>query len=255
MACGEMSGQQEKEVHLRVAAYNVEVGSNATAQEIGEALLPYDLDIVCFSEAPGGGSTEDVAKVLGLSHIVVGRYTTAGHQDKYKSIASRTPLYDYEEILMTDTLHTVTKARTAINDKEITIYSVHFPFGWRDAEHIRETTAKLAHFAYYLREKQDVETSILLGDFNFIPSNDNYISNDYEMFADAGFVPSWNDLGTDITKLNTHNAFDSTDIGSGKVIDHILYNPSKVKALDGSIIEMERPLSDHKPVWALLQVN
>ncbi|MBK6281784.1 MAG: hypothetical protein IPF54_03140 [Draconibacterium sp.] len=48
----------------------------------------------------------------GLNYVVVGRYSTAGHADKYKTIASRTPLYDYDEVLMADTLHTATKAKT-----------------------------------------------------------------------------------------------------------------------------------------------
>ncbi|MDH3604512.1 MAG: hypothetical protein OEU26_33310, partial [Candidatus Tectomicrobia bacterium] len=35
------------------------------------------------------------------------------------------------------------------------------------------------------------------------------------------------------------------------VIDHILYNTaSGAKATDGAIIELAKPLSDHKPIWA-----
>ena len=35
------------------------------------------------------------------------------------------------------------------------------------------------------------------------------------------------------------------------VIDHILYNrPSGARAKEGGIIELAKPLSDHKPVWA-----
>ena len=30
---------------------------------------------------------------------------------------------------------------------------------------------------------------------------------------------------------------------------------NKMKVLDGEIIEMEKALSDHKPVWALLEVQ
>ena len=30
---------------------------------------------------------------------------------------------------------------------------------------------------------------------------------------------------------------------------------NKMKVLDGEIIEMEEPLSDHKPVWALLELQ
>ncbi len=43
----------ESPVQIKVAAYNVEYGKNATAAEIGEALKPYQFDVVCFSETPG----------------------------------------------------------------------------------------------------------------------------------------------------------------------------------------------------------
>lgn len=66
---------------------------------------------------------------------------------------------------------------------------------------------------------------------------------------------SWPDLGIDATKHNTHNAFEEEDEGSGKVIDHIMYSPEKMQAVEGSIIEMDNPLSDHKPVWAVLQLK
>ena len=108
------SGKNKKSeisTQIKVAAYNVEYSKNATATEIGEALKSYNFDVVCFSEAPGGDWTKKVGAVLGLNNIVVGKYSTAGHVDKYKTIASRTPLFDIEEVLMADTLHTVTKAK------------------------------------------------------------------------------------------------------------------------------------------------
>lgn len=259
-SCGQnQSGTKGKTlegpIQIKVAAYNVEVSKSATPEEIGEAFIPFDLDIICFSEAPAGDWTERAGKVLGMDHVLVGRYSTAGHVDKYKTIASKTPLYGYEEILMADTLHTVTRALTRISGKEIAIYSVHFPFGWRDQAHIDETTGKITAFVDYLKEKQANEISVVMGDFNFIPTRPDYSSMYYEMFVDIGLDVSWKDLGIDVTMRNTHNAFDPEDEGNGSVIDHIMYSPEKVKALDGDIFEMEKPLSDHKPVWALLELK
>lgn len=252
---GEKGKNQRDSIQLKVAAYNVEVSRSATPEEIGEVFKPYNFDVVCFSEAPAGDWTKKVAKVLGMDHVVVGLYSTAGHVDKYKTIASKTPLYGYEEILMADTLHTATKALTKINGKEIAVYSVHFPFGWRDQAHIDETTGKITAFVNYLKEKQADQISVIMGDFNFIPSNPDKNSMYYEMFVDIGLEVSWRELGIDVTKQNTHNAFEPEDEGNGNVIDHIMYNPQKVKALDGGIIEMVKPLSDHKPVWALLELK
>ena len=252
---GQADNTLENPIQLRVVAYNVEVGRNSTAKEIGETLKVYDLDIVCFSEAPGGNWTKKVADVMGLDHVVLGKYSTAGHEDKYKTIVSRTPLYGYEEILMADTLHTVTKAITKIDGKEVDIYSVHFPFGWRDQAHIDETTGKVTAFVDYLKKQKNDRIAVVMGDFNFIASNAEKQNDYHEMFRDIGLDVSWKELGIDPIKRNTHNALKPEDEGSGKVIDHIMYDQSKVTALDGDIIEMKKPLSDHKPVWALLQLK
>jgi maltose 6'-phosphate phosphatase len=247
---------QEDNIQLKVAAYNVEYSAKGSATEIGEMLSPYNFDIVCFSEAPGGDWTKEVAKAMGMDHVVVGQYSTAGHEDKYKTIASRTPLHDYEEILMADTLHTVTKAITQIDDQEIAIYSVHFPFGWRDQAHIDETTAKVTAFVDYLKDKQSGDAvPVVMGDFNFTLSNSSYTSRYYEMFVEIGLDASWPDLGIDVSRLATMVKYEPEENNGGGVIDHIMYNSSNTKALDGHIIEIEKPLSDHKPVWALLQIN
>jgi len=252
---GKKENQQQVLTRLRVAAYNVRVSRNATAKEIGEALRPYDLDIVCFSEAPGGEWTSEAAEIMGMENVVVGKYTTAGHMDKYKSIASRTPMYGYEEILMADTLHTVTRALTSLDGKEIAIYSVHFPHGWRDQAHIDETTAKITAFVDYLRGRPVSETALVLGDFNFVPSNPDSSNMYHEMFVDIGLDLSWKELGTDLSQRNTARIFKPEEERPGHVIDHIIYKPEKMKALDGGIIELETPLSDHKPIWALLELK
>lgn len=258
-SCGNKSIQkevkQENTTQLKLAAYNVEYSKNASASEIGKALKSYNFDVVCFSEAPGGDWTKEVGSVMGLKHVVVGKYSTAGHEDKYKTIASRTPLYDIEEVLMADTLHTATRARTKINNTEFAIYSVHFPFGWRDQAHIDETSNKVQTFVNYLNERQSTELAIVDGDFNFIPINTDSVNMYHKLFINIGLNVSWKELGIDCTKHNTYNALKPEDNGSGEVIDHVMYNPLKMKAVDGGILEMGKHLSDHKPVWALLELK
>jgi len=242
-------------VQLKVAAYNVRVGRNASPEEIGRALKSYDPDIVCFSEAPAGDWTKRAGAVLGLEHVVVGRYSTAGHEDKYKSIASRFSLSGYEEILMAATLHTVTRAMAQIGGNTIAIYSVHFPKGWRDQAHIDETTGKVTAFIDDLKNRPADEIAIVMGDFNFVPSNSDSSSMYHEMFIDIGLDVSWQDLDIDISKRNTSRLFKPEAERVGHVIDHIMYDRSKVRAIDGDIIELNNPLSDHKPVWAHLELK
>jgi len=257
---GQNLSQREKSrqldpITLKVAAYNVEFSDKASPEEIGEFLKPFDFDVISFSEAPGGDWTKKVGTVMGLNHVVVGKYSTAGHKNKYKTIASRTPLSNYEEVLMADTLHTATRATTIIKGKEIALYSVHFPFGWRNQAHIDETTGKVTALLDYLKERQTKEISILMGDFNFVLSTEDYNSRYYQMFIDLGMVDSWRDLGIDVTGLGTMVKFKPESRPTGGVIDHIIYPSNMVRALDGQIIEMIKPLSDHKPVWALLQID
>jgi len=242
-------------IQLKVAAYNVRVGRNASPKEIGLALKPYDLDIVGFSEAPDGDWTKRAGAVLGMEHVVVGRYSTAGHDDKFKSIASRIPLSGYEEILMADTLHTVTRAIAQIGSKTIAIYSVHFPKGWRDQAHIDETTGKVTAFIDDLKNRPADEIAIVMGDFNFVPSNSDSSDMYHDMFIDIGLDVSWRDLNIDLSKRNTSRLFKPEAERVGHVIDHIMYDRSKVSAIDGDIIELDKPLSDHKPVWAHLELK
>ena len=82
----------DKTLHVRVAAYNVEFGKNASPEEIGKMFKPYDLDIIGFNEVPDGDWTARVGKVLGMKHTYVGKISSANHKDKYKSILSRTTL-------------------------------------------------------------------------------------------------------------------------------------------------------------------
>ena len=58
----------DKTVRVRVAAYNVEFGKNASPEEIGKMFRPYDLDVIGFNEVPDGDWTARVGKVLGMKH-------------------------------------------------------------------------------------------------------------------------------------------------------------------------------------------
>ena len=88
----------EESVSVRVASYNVEFGKNASPEEIGEMFKPYQLDVIGFSEVPGGDWTERVGRILGMEYTYVGEISSANHKDKYKSLLSRTPLTKTHEI-------------------------------------------------------------------------------------------------------------------------------------------------------------
>ena len=240
------ASESNKSFHVRVAAYNVEFGENAAPEEIGKMFKPYELDIIGFNEVPDGDWTARVGKVLGMSYSYVGKISSANHKDKYKSILSRTPLQDtVEHELSVERRRSwnpasVAKAVTKIDGVAVAFYSLHI---------CRTTDNHDTGHAYRLTNevlaKEKTKRVIVLGDFN-----NNMGDNAMNMLEASGLRPTWKDLKIDVSKEFTYNALKPEQPNSG-VIDHIFYNTgSRGSTKDGGIIELKKPLSDHKPVWA-----
>ena len=231
----------EETVPVRVAAYNVEFGKNASPEEIGAMLRPYDLDVIGFCEAPDGEWTCRVGKVLGMRYAYVGKVSSANHKDKYKTILSRTPLEETREHLLNagkgwNPASTV-RAVTTIRGIRVAFYSLHICASGKDDGH--------AHLlATEVLPKETAERIIVVGDFN------NELGDPaVDTILGSGMNLTWKDLRMDLSGLATYNAL-KPQYNEG-VIDHIFYNTaSGGKTARGGIIELKKPLSDHKPVWA-----
>lgn len=230
----------DKPITVRVASYNVEFSRSATPEQIGEMFKPHRLDIIGFDEAPDGDWTARVGKVLGMQYSVVGKISSANHKDKYKTILSRTPLEGIEEHKLTGrgwNPASAVRATTKIQGVSFAFYSLHIcKSGGMDGHAYSLATKVLP--------KETTERVIVVGDYN-----NNIGDAAIKTIEKAGFRPTWKDLKIDISKEFTYNAQNpKKNLG---VIDHILYNVSAgAKATDGGIIELEKPLSDHKPIWA-----
>lgn len=232
--------EPDKPITIRVASYNVEFGKSATPEQIGEMFKPYKLDLIGFDEAPDGDWTVRVGKVLGMEHSYVGKISSANHKDKYKSILSRTPLEGTEEYQLTGrgwSPASAVRAVTKIDGVSFAFYSLHICKSGATDGHAHSLATKVL-------PKEITERVIVVGDFN------NKIGDAaMKTVEGAGFRPTWNDLKIDVSKEFTYNA-QKPEKNLG-VIDHIFYNNlSGAKATDGGIIELENPLSDHKPIWA-----
>ena len=236
----------DKTLHVRVAAYNVEFGKNASPEEIGKMFKPYDLDIIGFNEVPAGDWTARVGKVLGMKHTYVGKISSANHKDKYKSILSRTTLQDTIEHELSVQRRrswnpaSVVQAVTQIEGIPVSFYSLHI---------CRSTDSQKTGHAYRLANeilpKDKTDRIILLGDFN-----NEMGDNALQVIEKAGMRATWEDLKIDFSKEFTYNALKPKQPNLG-VIDHIFYNTkSRANVKEGGIIELQKPLSDHKPVWA-----
>ena len=239
------AADSEKSVTVRVAAYNVEYGKSTTPEQVGKMFKPYKLDIIGFNEVPDGDWTARVGKVLGMKHCYVGKISSANHKDKYKSILSRTPLQGTAEHEMSLKRKrcwnpaSVVSAVTEIDGVSIAFYSLHIC-----ASRSNHKTGHAYQLASEILPKETTDRVIVLGDFN-----NNMGDAAISTIETAGYKATWKDLKIDTSKEFTYNALDPKK--SLGVIDHILYNrASGAKTTDGAIIELKKPLSDHKPVWA-----
>ena len=235
----------EKPVIVRVAAYNVEFGRSTTPEQVGKMFKPYNLDIIGFNEVSDGEWTARVGKVLGMKHSYVGKISSANHKDKYKSILSRTPLQETVEHELTVKRKrswnpaSVVQAVTQIDGIPISFYSLHI---------CRSTDSHNTGHAYQLANeilpKDETDRIIVLGDFN------NEMGDlALKKIEETGMRATWEDLKIDLSKEFTYNAQDPKK--NHGVIDHIFYNSgSQGVTKEGGIIVLEKPLSDHKPVWA-----
>ena len=246
----------KKPITVRVAAYNVEFGKSATPEEIGALLLPYNLDIIGFNEVPDGDWTARVGAVLGMDYTFVGAISSANHtgpayadvtgnyDGKYKSILSRTPLEVTNEFQLTGAgwnPASAVRARTKIDGNSVAFYSLHI------SGNNGSTNSHAYKLATQVLPLETVDRVIVVGDFN------NNIG-DYNINAieNAGFEAIWTDLNIDVTQEKTYDAQDSNT--SRGVIDHIFINTSASPTVtNGGIIEEVSPLSDHKPVWAVIE--
>jgi len=234
------ASEPDNPITVRVASYNVEFSKSATPEQIGDMFKPYKLDIIGFDEAPDGDWTARVGKVLGMEHSYVGKISSANHKDKYKTILSRTPLEGAGEYELTGrgwSPASAVRAVTQVDGVSFAFYSLHISRSGANDGHAH-------HLATKVLPKEKTERVIVVGDFN-----NNIGDAAMNTVEGVGFRPTWKDMQIDVSKEFTYNAQNpEKNLG---VIDHILYNTSAgAKVTDGGIIELEKPLSDHKPVWA-----
>ena len=235
----------DEAVTVRVAAYNVEFGRSTMPEEVGLMFKPYNLDIIGFNEVPEGDWTARVGKVLGMEHSYVGKISSANHKDKYKSILSRTPLQGTTEHEMSLERKrcwnpaSVVSAVTEIDGVPIAFYSLHICTSMS-----HHTNGHAYQLAAEILPKETTDRVIVVGDFN-----NNLGDAAINALEASGFRPIWKDLKIDVSKEFTYNALNpEKKLG---VIDHIFCRTSAdPRCTDGGIIELEKPLSDHKPIWA-----
>lgn len=263
------STQPSRTSQIRVAAYNVLFGIWAEPAYVGEMFKDYNLDVIGFSEVPDGDWTARVGQILGMHHVYVGKISSANHKDKYKSILSRTPLANPHEMEIKGqgwSPASLVGADTIIRGLPVRVYSTHIP---GQAEADRSAAAFLAE-SILPSSKKTTRHLILLGDLNNRPGEDPLLR-----IEACGMRSMWDDLGINTNPLSTHQHIE-TGRESG-VIDHIYYDsPSNARAIEGGVIynafnpphtkkDMSRyqsewnqygkPLSDHRPVWAVIELN
>ena len=224
---------------VRVAAYNVAAGEWGSPERVGEIFRQFDPDVIGFNEVPGGDWTARVGSELGMEYAYVGAVSSAGHANKYKSILSRTPLTGTEEFTLTAgrgwNPASAVRAETTINGVTVALYSLHLARSGRRDGHAYQ-------FADEVIANEESDRVIVMGDFN------NEIGGGAMDTIEAfGLKPVWRDIDMDLRRNTTIVEREPVN----RIIDHILYNVSSgARASGAGIVELNRPPSDHKPVWA-----
>lgn len=190
-----------------------------------------------------------------MTYHYTGSISSAGQSSpsKFKSILSRTPLFDARDIRIT----TGSSNWSLVNAKTVTtsgitvsFYSIHswYTVSTGHPQWIMDNVLTPGG-AYY----DDSPNIIIAGDFNSTvgvdkPNRPNVLSDTLLTVLDH----TWDDLGVDVDANYTAllGSPDNPDYG---LIDHILVTPN-FTATDGAIIELNPALSDHKPVWAELEL-
>lgn len=242
--------EESKTISVRMAAYNVEFSKSCTAEEVGDMFKPYDLDIIGFNEAPDGDWTKRVGVVLGMPYYYVGKISSANHKDKYKTILSRTPLINMHEFELKGEHKwnpaSAVRAETIINGKKIAFYSVHICRSYDKTGHAYQLVSEVL-------SKEKNESVFVVGDFN-----NNIGDPSLDFIEEIGYKPIWKNLDERFSNTFTfiHDGKPPRKNNKDRIIkeapiDHIFYNSAAGgKVTEGGIIEMEKPLSDHKPIWA-----
>lgn len=242
------------ETKIRLLSYNVEFSKSTTPEQVGEAIKSLNLDIVTFNEVPGGDWTERVGKVLGMEHHYTGAISSGNHKDKYRSILSRTPLINPTEYRLQGrgwNPAAAVHAKTIINGKTISIYSLHVS----GTAHGNNRTVDGTHSQYLVDEilaKDETDFIILAGDFN-----DRANEPVMNYYKENGFRIMWDDLGMDVSRASEHFTWNTFGPQNAGVIDHIVYKSANnnMRAREGGILVWEKPLSDHHPIWAELVIS
>ncbi|MCK5804091.1 MAG: endonuclease/exonuclease/phosphatase family protein [Lentisphaeria bacterium] len=225
---------------MKIISLNIEFAKNTTPAETAYAFRPLQADAVLFNEVPGGDWTARVGAELGMEHAYCGKISSANHVDKYKSILSRTPLFETRETLVEGTGWnpiSVVRAKTTIGATTIALYALHIP-----GRPEREGSA-CDFLAGTIMRDEPCENVIAGGDYNNLQADEPLAA-----MRDAGFCSMWSELDIDTSQLFTYNAMDPEQ--RSEVIDHFFVrSDTGLRIVDGGVVELATPLADHKPIW------
>lgn len=225
---------------MKIISHNIEFAKSTNPENTARAFAPLQPDAILFNEVPGGDWTARVGAELGMPHSYCGRTSSANHKDKYKSILSRTPLCETREYIVNGigwNPVSVVRAKTTIAGLTIALYALHIP------GYVERKGSACDFLAREIMQNEPCSNVIAGGDYNNLPEDAPLTA-----MADAGFRSMWPELGIDTCQLFTYNAMDPE---KGRVlIDHFFVrSASGIRIVDGGIMELARPLSDHKPIW------
>jgi endonuclease/exonuclease/phosphatase family metal-dependent hydrolase len=218
-------------IRVRAASLNCHGGQDASAEAIGAALRALDADVVGLQEADGPLPAA-IAAAAGFAYVY----------GEGEALLSKTPLEEAQQVELKNG-RSFASALTTISGVRFSVYSAHLGWSLSGLKQHRE-------FADEVLAKDTVPHVLLIGDFNDehgSPQIDALETQVVNAWTQLGWIP-----GDRISWPATY--FDGTE--GSQLIDQIFSGRAlPALALDGDVIELSPPISDHKPVVATLCIR
>ncbi len=242
-------------VTIRVAAWNIEFFDKGSPKEIAEVFHPLNLDIIAIEEIPakaGYPTSGDLVQALNLlerqgrSSRVWKAFTGtigSGLDDrKFKAILSHLPMSKKGEIALPSAEcwkgGSAVHADLKISGIAVTALALHVPG-------IPENKQRMIDSPVIINNQSEV--LIAMGDYN-----EKLGGPGDKILRKAGFKPVWDSININLSEIKTHDIL-KDHVNSG-VIDHIYYKGNNVRVTNGGVLKLHKPLSNHYPVWAELEM-
>ncbi len=241
-------------ISINIACYNVSSGINASPERVAKIFIPFRYDVICFTEVPDGDWILRIGVILGMDYYYKSRISSGNEKDKFKAILSKTPISNTNEFMLNSNgWHPASAIKGDIYKMENKFQIITLQIPGSDGK--KGSYAQLV--AEGIIKKFTNERLIIAGDFG------NHSDEPaLKIYNSIPLINIWDDIKINIAEESTCCLYENVNKG---ITDHILYgNIAGAHAIKGGYVDVKLSgdvdksnsnyyISNHKPVWALLE--